>query len=350
MNERRPKVRKTGSQEDSLESNPDSYRDESQKPEEENTSAPDSYRDDIPQSEIEKKSEVGMPKSEVKKKSEEKNTSAPDSYRDDIPTSEIKEPLTTHNSPLTTMEVHHHPDLHHKRKAWKEYVLEGLMIFLAVMMGFVAESLRENIADRNREKGFMVSMIEDLKSDTAMLSSNMHFRDHRIQMIDSLIFLLNPSSLSKNGNTIYFYARVISPPQRINPNDRTIQQLKSSGSLRLINNWNISNSIMAYDQKMRVQLLEMDEEQILRDDYRKLAMKVFDTRVFNSMVAGDKILRPTNNPKLFSTDAALLNEYIGSAQYLKKSDIQQASRAAELLTQAKQLMALIKHEYHLENE
>ena len=35
------------------------------------------------------------------------------------------------------MEVHHHPDLHHKRKHFSEYVLEFFMIFLAVTMGFL---------------------------------------------------------------------------------------------------------------------------------------------------------------------------------------------------------------------
>ena len=30
------------------------------------------------------------------------------------------------------MEVHHHPDLKHKKKHWTEYFLEFLMIFLAV--------------------------------------------------------------------------------------------------------------------------------------------------------------------------------------------------------------------------
>ena len=42
----------------------------------------------------------------------------------------------THNSPLTNMEVHHHPDV--EKKGLKEYILEGLMIFLAVTMGFFA--------------------------------------------------------------------------------------------------------------------------------------------------------------------------------------------------------------------
>jgi hypothetical protein len=35
------------------------------------------------------------------------------------------------------MEVHHHPDLHHEQKPWKEYILEFVMLFLAVTMGFL---------------------------------------------------------------------------------------------------------------------------------------------------------------------------------------------------------------------
>jgi hypothetical protein len=35
------------------------------------------------------------------------------------------------------MDVHHHPDLHHKKKNFKEYFLEFLMIFLAVTLGFI---------------------------------------------------------------------------------------------------------------------------------------------------------------------------------------------------------------------
>jgi hypothetical protein len=42
------------------------------------------------------------------------------------------------------MEVHHHSDMHHKKKNFKEYFLEFLMIFLAVTLGFFAENLRES--------------------------------------------------------------------------------------------------------------------------------------------------------------------------------------------------------------
>jgi hypothetical protein len=46
------------------------------------------------------------------------------------------------------MEVHHHPQV--ERKSFNEYILEGLMIFLAVTMGFFAENIRENISDNEK--------------------------------------------------------------------------------------------------------------------------------------------------------------------------------------------------------
>jgi len=68
------------------------------------------------------------------------------------------------------MEVHHHPDLQHKKKNFKEYFLEFLMIFLAVTLGFFAESYREYQNNRSKENEYMTSLIEDLKSDTASLN------------------------------------------------------------------------------------------------------------------------------------------------------------------------------------
>jgi hypothetical protein len=61
------------------------------------------------------------------------------------------------------MEVHHHPDLHHKRKQFREYFLEFLMIFLAVTMGFLAESLREHFGDKEKEREYVSSLVQNLK-------------------------------------------------------------------------------------------------------------------------------------------------------------------------------------------
>src|ERR1700688_4133097 len=92
------------------------------------------------------------------------------------------------------MEVHHHPDV--EKKNFKEYLLEFIMIFLAVTMGFFAESIRENLADHSKEKEYIRSMIADLKNDTAMLRDVIDVNVKRVSGIDSLSSLLNKTSLT----------------------------------------------------------------------------------------------------------------------------------------------------------
>src|SRR4051812_10175504 len=80
------------------------------------------------------------------------------------PVVEQTAPSIINEQPSTeTMEVHHHP--HIEKKTFKEYLLEGLMIFIAVTLGFFAENLREYLNDERVTTENMQSMIEDLRSD-----------------------------------------------------------------------------------------------------------------------------------------------------------------------------------------
>ncbi|HLG41045.1 MAG TPA: hypothetical protein VI461_15295 [Chitinophagaceae bacterium] len=246
------------------------------------------------------------------------------------------------------MEVHKHPHHVTHKKKWGEYLLEFLMLFLAVFLGFLAEYQLEHVIEHQREKKYMGSMVEDLKSDTVMLAKNITQRQERLTMIDSLVEMLNTGEREKKGNDIYLFARSISPPANIFPNDGTIQQLKSAGNLRLIRNNNIANSIMAYDQKTRNVLFEMGDEIEIRAEYRQLARKLFRTTVFHEMIATDTVARPTNNPQLYTDDASLINEYMGQLQYFKRVHQAQLIKSKDLLMQAKQLITDIKKEYHLE--
>ena len=243
------------------------------------------------------------------------------------------------------MEVHSHT--HTPRKKWTHYFWEFLMLFLAVFCGFLAEYQLEHKIEKDREHQYMESMVADLGSDTLMFEKNISLRQSRLMMMDSLIVMLNSHDRNRNGNDIYYYARSISPPANIFPNDGTIQQLKSSGNLRLIRNNNITNSIMAYDQKMRSVLFEMGDEVEIRAEYRQLARKLFRTEVFHEMIAGDTVGRPTNDPQLYTNDPALLNEFVGQIQYVKRVHQTQLTRSEQLLEQAKKLIVEIKKEYHL---
>src|SRR5450759_5326081 len=92
------------------------------------------------------------------------NSQSENSSEEIIPS--INTEIISPNQEPKNMEVHHHPQLHHKPKPWKEYFLEFLMIFLAVTLGFFAENIREYFSDSQKEKQYTQSLYEDLKADT----------------------------------------------------------------------------------------------------------------------------------------------------------------------------------------
>src|SRR5665213_11080 len=115
------------------------------------------------------------------------------------------------------MEVHHHPQLHHQPKPWKEYLLEYLMIFLAVMTGFFAESLRENIGNNERAQQLVIQLVSDLKNDTATMQKNILYlqqlsmrNDSTYQLLQQPITTVDKKKLQKYIVDCY-YIRLFTP-------------------------------------------------------------------------------------------------------------------------------------------
>ena len=144
------------------------------------------------------------------------------------------------------MEVHHHPQLEHKPKPWKEYLLEYLMIFLAVMTGFFAESYREHLGDRAKETEYMRSMIQDLRADTAEISKTTRAYTEICIEMDTMLTCLKMDKPDPN-----IINRVVSRNfwtyTGFGYNNNTVQQLKSSGNFRLVQNKAVADSILKYD-------------------------------------------------------------------------------------------------------
>src|SRR4030095_7962627 len=189
------------------------------------------------------------------------------------------------------MEVHHHShtadcNSHRGRKKWSHYFWEFFMLFLAVTLGFFVENQREHMVEHQREKQYMRSMVEDLKSDTAALNRIIRLRTNRIKILDSLSFLLNESVNTAHLSDLYYLSRMCRRTAlvRFINNDRTIQQLKSSGGLRLIRKQNVSDSIAVYDSYVkRLEKVEQGEYESIRDMI-PYSYKIFDGRIYDKML------------------------------------------------------------------
>ena len=258
--------------------------------------------------------------------------------------------ITNPTSEIPNMEVHHHPDLHHKRKHFKEYFLEFLMIFLAVTMGFFAETIRENISDREREKEFMRSLIKDIRDDVSIINVQQKTHEQKVVLLDSLIDVLNASPLPASTNNLYYYARLATKSDVFPNNTRTIDQMKNAGGFRVIKNDEVANNIMSY-YSIIPQIRSWEETEAGEDnEYRKIAVQIFSAVVFNRINSTNEVIRPGDNPPLRTTDKKLLGDLAGWVHYIKNTRIGLYSHKKRVLENGEKLIELIQKEYHLEKE
>ena len=154
---------------------------------------------------------------------------------------------------LKNMEVHHHPDLHHKKKNFKEYFLEFLMIFLAVSMGFIAENTREYFSDNAKEKEYINSFIRNLQDDSTHLTNTISENLGKLEKLNRLMSLSSKNiSDTLNRKLLYRYtAQSIGFYSEFKSNDATMLQLTNSGGLRFIRKGHIADSIAKYDIEMK---------------------------------------------------------------------------------------------------
>lgn len=283
-----------------------------------------------------------------------KHPNIPSTPPPEVPPSELTTPTDIESSlpnpESEDMEVHHH-NHHEGKKTWRAYIWEFLMLFLAVFCGFLAEYQLEHKIEQDREKRYMQSMLEDLKVDTAKITKFASDNDHNQQKIDSLIHLIHRPDRNAHSNTIYYFARIITvPAPRFELNDRTYEQMKSSGMLRLIRDRAVSDSVSTYYAN-QTNFKQQEEVQLTRmNTYFDAAAKVFDGVVFQDMMEMYPYTyhRPEGNPPLLTSDPAIINEFIVKLHYFGGVMLINSSKARQQRASTEQLIRLIESTYHLD--
>jgi hypothetical protein len=255
------------------------------------------------------------------------------------------------------MEVHHHP--HTSRKKWTHYFWEFLMLFLAVFCGFLAEYKLEHTIEHQRERKYIQSMLHDLSRDTAAMTKHALFQSRAVVYADSMIQLFNVADPESYSSQIYYYSRILSIFNPFFYSAATINQLKSSGSLRLITKSSVTDSILIYYDiyAQRIQAVEANIEKELLD-FRSAMGDVINAEVIRTMIdttkleltaptRGSFISRPQDNPPLVSKDRRYINQLCTYANFLLTLYQFQFTNLKEQKTRAVALMQMLRIEYSL---
>ena len=143
------------------------------------------------------------------------------------------------------MEVHAHS--HTARKKWTHYFWEFLMLFLAVFCGFLAEYQLEHKIEKEKGKQYIRSFVEDLKYDTASLTAMIKEYKRKVEKLKPISQCYDSLFTKQSCNSCL--SELFAEGQsfwQLDVSDRTLQQLKNAGGLRLLNAAD-ADSVTSYD-------------------------------------------------------------------------------------------------------
>ena len=249
------------------------------------------------------------------------------------------------------MEAHSHT--HTSRKKWKDYFWEFLMLFLAVFCGFLAENQREHMVEKQREKQYMRSMLDDLKRDTAEIntavSSIDSYFDPVLKKSIALLYLdhFSDSTIKEMYDTVPRATKFFTIAFQSN----TAIQLKNSGNLRLIRYKEVTDSLAKYWNECEYLInTPLTSYEATRIRSKELVFSLFNMNYFenNSLI---NPLRKNISLKLMSDDRI---EFIKLGNYLSNSHTQLTVSISQRLKNINQkaidLITLIQRKYHLNDQ
>ena len=260
-----------------------------------------------------------------------------------------------------TMEVHKHPHHVMHKKKWNEYLLEFIMLFLAVFLGFIAENVREHQVEKRRAKEFARLLVGDLAADTLELNTASHVLQTIILSGDSLGTLLSNYSKNVPGGKLYYYEYWSGWQWNVISQDATLQQLKASGALRYFKT-DVVRRLMDYEQSINVIDLLQNKYVPEKIANWNLVQKVFDQRYFNLLDgiragARDSSTRnaAANDPNLIrflNTDYQLISydkvnlQEIGNWAFNSSRNYRTTRRDVEHAKEkARELIGILNEEY-----
>ena len=240
------------------------------------------------------------------------------------------------------MEVHSH--IHSPRKKWTHYFWEFLMLFLAVFCGFLAENFREHTIEHRRAKQFALSLLNDIKADTAALKTVIGFGNKKIEDIDSLLVQLELPKEKWKDTLIYKYEGTAGRIRPFEHNSGTYEQMKASGSLRYFKQ-ELTDLLNQYD----VQARKTSVREAIHLNYASNLLNPFIAHIMDArpLIQLQNGFPPTHPLVFRKTDSETIALWINYATMNQSTEERTVVEYKTMVEKAEKIMISLQKEYHL---
>lgn len=251
------------------------------------------------------------------------------------------------------MDVHYLPSNRHLKSA-REYILEFLIIFLAVILGFIANDLRETYVEKTKAKEYARLLYNDMNTDNASIQRTINEKAWIESKYDSVETILATKDLRQFNEFIYYVERYLSNTTLFSSRDITYQQMRITGNSRYIKDINLFMKIANYyTLNDQYKAIETSYAGNFISNLTVIESTLFNPRdltsLDNNKATGfyNLVIRPTTPLKPIRRDVENLKLF-----YIKIDEAKKQANYAKLLLEKQKVAGLeimkdLKKEYHL---
>lgn len=145
--------------------------------------------------------------------------------------------------------------------ALRRYLAEFVVVFVGVALAFAVENLREDLNERTIGDEYLAGFAEDLAADLVMLETQIQARQDQLSNASVVLEFFEGRAIDPQAFFERYYVSMLALSTQ--PNRVTIQEVLSSGNLRLIRDDEIRSGLLRlYGTYDRIAFLE---EHMARD-------------------------------------------------------------------------------------
>ena len=216
------------------------------------------------------------------------------------------------------------------------------MLFLAVFCGFLAEYQLEHKIEKERGMKYIRSFYEDLKTDTASFTNVI--REYKIKEAafkkTKECFDVLPQQIKSANPCLADLVRNAERFHDLINTDRTLQQLKNAGGLRLLKEAD-ADSILVYDIMLRDYMRQ--ETTGFQDIQNKMREIIYNMVNYKNLKSEKK---DSSASFLYSANPELLNRFFVSLKYYSDYCLLNMQHIIEIKQKAIDLIEYFKNKYH----
>lgn len=192
---------------------------------------------------------------------------------------------------------------------------EIILVVIGILIALQINNWNELKSEQIIETAYMKNLLEDLKDDLAIYDTFQKSNEEIYVLIDSIVPGLKSDKRKNKVSELAYWTRMVTIKWTIiHTVDRTYEQMKSSGHLRLVSNNEVANAISKYYTSLSEFEGYNEAGMLWAADYVASLGKIFDAEVMLKIMRTRQIPEATEND-LLTEDPIVLNEVMNSLNY-----------------------------------